>query len=96
MKTAPNPPLRPGVLPRGNEAHYSAELLGKAHAGTDTVLADGFAPGRRARVCSAPAAILAAVGDHAAVLRDPDPGGEDLVCAQVWRMIICMLLGTGV
>ena len=38
MKTAPNPSLRPGVLPRGNEAHYSAELLGKAHAGTDTVL----------------------------------------------------------
>ena len=49
-------------------------------------LADGFAPGRHARVCPAPAAVLAAAGDHAAGLCGSDPGGEDLVYSQVWRM----------
>ena len=49
-------------------------------------LADGFAPGRHARVCPAAAALLAAAGDHAGVLRGPDPVGEDLVLPEVWRI----------
>ena len=42
-------------------------------------LADGFATGRDARICSPPATLLAASGGHAGVLRIPDPVGENLV-----------------
>ena len=37
-KKIPNPPQHPGIPPGGNGAHYSAELLEKAHADNDTVL----------------------------------------------------------
>ena len=50
-------------------------------------LADGFAPGEHARVCFASAAVLAVSGHHAAGLCDSDPGGEDLVHSQLWRMM---------
>ena len=50
-------------------------------------LADGFASGENARVCPAAAAVLAVSGHHAAGLCDSDPGGEDLVYSQVWRMM---------
>ena len=50
-------------------------------------LADRFAPGRHARVCHAAAAVLAAAGDHAAVLCGPHSAGKNLVLPQVWRMM---------
>src|ERR1035437_1779184 len=50
-------------------------------------LADGFAAGGHARVCSTPAAVLALSGHHAARLCDSDPTGEDLVYSPVWRMM---------
>ena len=51
-------------------------------------LADGFTPGNNARVCLAPAAVLAVSGHHAARLCDSHAGGEDLVHSQVWRMMV--------
>ena len=56
-------------------------------------LADRFAFGQYARVCPAAAAVLAAVGQHAAVLRGPDPVGEDMVLPEVWRMITSVFAG---
>ena len=48
--------------------------------------ANGFAPGEHARVCPAPATVLAVSGHHAAGLCDSDTGGENLVYSQVWRI----------
>ena len=50
-------------------------------------LADTVAAGEHARVCSAPAAVLAVSGPHAAGLRAADPGGKDLVRWPLWRMM---------
>src|SRR2546426_5235638 len=50
-------------------------------------LADGFAAGEHARVCPAPAAVLAVSRHHAAGLCDADAGGQDLVYSPVWRMM---------
>ena len=50
-------------------------------------VANGFALSRSARVCPAAAAVLAATGDYAGMLCDSDPGREDLVHRQVWRLI---------
>ena len=50
-------------------------------------LADGVAPGRRGRVRPAPAAVLAVSGHHDGGLCAVDPGGEELVHPQIWRMM---------
>jgi hypothetical protein len=68
---------KPGQL--GADRHVRHYRLGRR-------LADGFTLGRHAWLRPAPVAVLAAAGDHAAGLRDPDPGGQDLVLPQVWRM----------
>ena len=47
-------------------------------------LADDFAPGGHAWVCPTSGPLLAAAGNHAGVLCDSDPVGENLVCPQVW------------
>jgi hypothetical protein len=52
-----------------------------------TLLADGFAPGKHARLCPAPVALLAVPRRHAAGLCDSDPAREDLVYSQVWRIM---------
>ena len=58
-------------------------------------LADGFTPGRRARVCPASIPVLVAPGDHPGLLRGPDPGGEELVLPQVWRMMAVPVVEEG-
>ena len=50
-------------------------------------LADGFAPGRFARVCPASAPVLVATGDHLGMLCGPYPVDQDMVLPQIWRMI---------
>ena len=51
-------------------------------------------PGDNARVCLAPAAILAVPGHHAAGLCDSDADCKNLVHSQVWRMKVCRVLGS--
>jgi len=57
-------------------------------------LADGFAAGEHARVCPAPAAVLAVSGHYAAGLRAADPVGEDLVYSPFWRLMV-VVFGNG-